>query len=101
MDEKPLYGNNYYRLVQYGKERSRNELGKLTSCQNYFSKKFFYRTFDLSGKLILESEYEGNDIEKHLKSNDKIPAGVYFIHLYENSNNTSHGTVFKFFKTLE
>ncbi len=101
MDEKPLFGNNYYRLVQYGKDRTRNELGKITSCQNYNRKKYFYRTFDLSGKLILESEYEGNDLEKHLRSNNSIPAGVYFIHLFESSSNTSQGTVFKFFKTLE
>jgi hypothetical protein len=101
MDEKPLFGNNYYRLVQYGKDRSKNELGKITSCQNFYRKKYFYRTFDLSGKLIFESEYEGNDIEKHLKNNNAIPAGVYFIHLFENPTNTSQGTVFKFFKTIE
>jgi len=101
MDEKPRYGTTYYRLIQSGKDRSRQEIGKIISCQNFYRKNYFYRIFDMSGKLIVEGDYEGNDIQEFLRNNVAVPQGIFLVHLYEGAGKFGIGQVFKMVKTSE
>lgn len=100
-DENPKYGNNYYRLVQMGPDRSRNEIdGRVTSCGYYYMKNYFFRIFDMSGKLIKEGNYEGDNIREHL-SELKMEKGIYMVHLYDGNGKREAGQIFKWVKAEE
>ncbi len=89
VDNNPFFGNNYYKLSQVDVNGVKKEL-RVKNCIYEPEELFildYIRVFDLSGKMILEEKYLGQDINT-LYTQFNLSSGLYLMQLVDTRKNT-------------